>query len=90
MSIINVAVDIPGITPPRIIDMPDTPPVVKWFGNLKKYTPAAINNTPALIMAKDFRLLTLKKFLTAFINVPGATPSPYFNCMLHLFYYPGR
>ena len=32
----SVPVDIPGINAPRITEIPDTPPVEKLLGNLKK------------------------------------------------------
>ena len=40
---------------PKISDNPLTPPVEKLFGNLKKYTPTAISNTPNV--RKIYRLI---------------------------------
>lgn len=45
----------PGITRARTTAMPVTPPVEKWLGNLKKYTPAALRTIARVMVPKSRR-----------------------------------
>ena len=54
MTEISCAGEIKGITLPKTVDIPLTPPVEKPFGILKKYTPIVVRTTPIVIMANVF------------------------------------
>ena len=41
-----------GMSGSRMIERPLTPPVAKWLGDLKKYTPAASAKVPTLSTAQ--------------------------------------
>ena len=57
-----------GTTALRITARPVTPPVLKWLGNLKKYTPAATRKVPKVSRGSWRRVCLTRCMAEAFFR----------------------
>ena len=76
--IISICDCVRGIYGCKIIERPLTPPVAKWLGDLKKYTPAANASAPAF---NKVQYLTCSNifFLSAITQNTAAVRPKYFS-----------